>query len=196
MIETLRPRATDDFSVPESRCAKERGGKTGAARPNGLGAPGKKNGGVDRNRTGLSDFADRCLTSWLPRLEISSCSITYHRGGLLSTSGGGISDENLRKCFRWRIFRPKDPDFRLLPVFYGIAQANAMMNSGESVRGLRKIPGEEADPVIGPKRGRRGSRRHRRGNWRRRSLWTPNGRTWEDSTSCRPDSHETSHDFP
>ena len=29
---------------------------------------GQKNGGVDRNRTGLSDFADRCLTSWLPRL--------------------------------------------------------------------------------------------------------------------------------
>ena len=28
----------------------------------------KKIGGVDRNRTGLSDFADRCLTSWLPRL--------------------------------------------------------------------------------------------------------------------------------
>ena len=30
--------------------------------------PGKKNGGVDRSRTGLSDFADRCLTDWLPRL--------------------------------------------------------------------------------------------------------------------------------
>ena len=29
---------------------------------------GKKNGGVDRSRTGLSDFADRCLTDWLPRL--------------------------------------------------------------------------------------------------------------------------------
>lgn len=29
---------------------------------------GTKNGGVNRNRTDLSDFADRCLTSWLPRL--------------------------------------------------------------------------------------------------------------------------------
>ena len=27
----------------------------------------KKNGGVDRSRTGLNDFADRCLTDWLPR---------------------------------------------------------------------------------------------------------------------------------
>ena len=27
-----------------------------------------KNGGVNRNRTDLSDFADRCLTSWLSRL--------------------------------------------------------------------------------------------------------------------------------
>ena len=29
---------------------------------------GTKNGGVNRNRTDLSDFADRCLTSWLSRL--------------------------------------------------------------------------------------------------------------------------------
>ena len=31
---------------------------------------GTKNGGVNRNRTDLSDFADRCLTSWLSRLVI------------------------------------------------------------------------------------------------------------------------------
>ncbi len=29
---------------------------------------GHKNGGVDRSRTDLCDFADRCLTVWLPRL--------------------------------------------------------------------------------------------------------------------------------
>ena len=29
---------------------------------------GKKNGGVDRSRTDLCDFADRCMTVWLPRL--------------------------------------------------------------------------------------------------------------------------------
>ena len=29
---------------------------------------GQKNGGVDRSRTDLGDFADRCLTVWLPRL--------------------------------------------------------------------------------------------------------------------------------
>ena len=32
---------------------------------------GQKNGGVDRSRTDLCDFADRCLTVWLPRLVMS-----------------------------------------------------------------------------------------------------------------------------
>ena len=55
---------------------------------------GKKNGGVDRNRTGLSDFADRCLTSWLPRLDISSWSITYHFRGGLSNSAVDFPGKN------------------------------------------------------------------------------------------------------
>ena len=41
---------------------------------------GKKNGGVDRSRTDLRDFADRCLTVWLPRLiESLIHKITPHR---------------------------------------------------------------------------------------------------------------------
>ena len=31
------------------------------------GKKAKKHGGVDRSRTDLRDFADRCLTAWLPR---------------------------------------------------------------------------------------------------------------------------------
>ena len=38
---------------------------------------GQKNGGVDRSRTDLCDFADRCLTVWLPRLINENYSILY-----------------------------------------------------------------------------------------------------------------------
>ncbi len=39
---------------------------------------GQKNGGVNRNRTDLSDFADRRLTSWLSRLALVHKITPFH----------------------------------------------------------------------------------------------------------------------
>ena len=76
----MRDAATGNGAGVCDQVTPPRGASIRAARQS------KKNGGVDRNRTGLSDFADRCLTSWLPRLDKSSYPITYHRRRVLSTS--------------------------------------------------------------------------------------------------------------